>query len=482
MEKEQYNLFQTNSTQIPNIYFDLQSNYTTNTSSGTTVDMNPNQITDKCQNFESGGGLNPSPTVPTDEQPIYNIYVNGNPDYNNFVYRYATSSNDDNMSDYTEPVKNQLKYLTCQVLKNKNKKFDTSNFTLKGGTQEFISNWGFPITAIVVVVWCLFSFYFHILKHSNLFFDKFKFGKMNFGSKNWKLWLIIAISIIILLIIGLSSSFFVYGSDNSGDTNLLFYEKVNDGDDVEKGIIASKWGFLGFLMLVFFFYYLSMLQGVKIPQRILFGISSVVIIIGICLLFNFNNFTDQSVAVDNNDYNTGKNIYQSIFDGIKENFTFILGLLFISIISYIVVLKLETSTNSIIHLVILLLSSFAFFLPLLILLFEVSFAIVNPTWAILSIVIFRFVFYIVSYILRTFVGDSGPVVKILTILYEYPESYIKKIFRPSSGAAIPATDYPKNNPSGMPWNVTSINIIKIIMIIVSMFTTLPSTYFTRSIP
>jgi len=113
MEKEQYNLFQTSSTQIPNIYFDLQSNYTVNTSSGTTVDMNPNHITDKCKNFESGGGLDPSPTVPTDEQSIHNIYVNRNPDYNNFVYRYATSSNDDNMSDYTEPVKNQLKYLTC---------------------------------------------------------------------------------------------------------------------------------------------------------------------------------------------------------------------------------------------------------------------------------------------------------------------------------------------------------------------------------
>lgn len=481
MEKEQYNLFKTGSTQIPNIYFDLQSNYTSNTTSGTTIDMNPNQITDKCKNFAAGGGLNPSLNVPTDEKPIHDIYVGGNSDYNNFIYKYATSSDDDNMNDYTEPVKNQLKYLTCQVLKNKNKKFDTSNFTLEGGTQEFISNWGAPSAAIVIIVWCLFSFYIHIFKHSNLFFDKFKFGMIDFGNKNWKLYLMIAISVIILLIIGLSSSFFVSSSDDSGDTNLLFYEKINDKGNIEEGILISKWGFLGFLMLVFVLYYLSMFQSINISQRILFGVSSVVIIIGICLLFNYNNFTNQSIAVDNNDYNTGKNIYQSIFSGIKENFSYILGLLFLSVISYIVVLKFGSSSNNIIHLVVLLLSSFAFFLPLLILLFEVSFAIVNPTWAILSIVIFRFAFYIISYILRTFVGDSGPIVKILTILYEYPQSYIEKIFRPSSGSAIPVTDYPKNNPSGMPWNTTSINIIKIIMIITTMFTSIPTTYFTRSL-
>jgi hypothetical protein len=51
-----------------------------------------------------------------------------------------------------------------------------------------------------------------------------------------------------------------------------------------------------------------------------------------------------------------------------------------------------------------------------------------------------------------------------------------------SGKGIPE-NFPKTNPSGMPWNLASITIIKIIVLIFSFFDVDTSnTYFTRMIP
>lgn len=480
MEKEQYNLFRKDYTEIPNVYFDLQKNYSSASKDTPTIDMNPNKISEQCSNIPN----NPLSASVTTNDVNYNFYVNNNGNFNNFVYKYATGEESMN---FDEPVKNQLEYLGCQIFKNKNKKFDTNNFTYSQFTFDKIAS----IIAIIVVIWCLSSYFIHVFKgRTNNFFDKFK----NIKTKNLSITKKIGSLIILIIITGGILAWITFSSNmttptvdlcnNVIDGNIVFYNNNNSNDaDVQNSINTSKVGFFLFLLLIFSIYFGS--QYFIKHSGVVYLICTVIFIIGIILLFCFNNIQDQSINVEENDYNTGKEIYQSILNGIKQNFKYIIILLVIALISYIALIafnkNIETRSNWGILIPIVLLSSFAFFLPILILLFELCFAIVNPLGFGLSIVIMRFILYIISYILGTFATSAKFTPKLLSVLFEYPESYMDKFVSPSTIPNIASTNYPKNNPSGMPWNTLSMNISKIIVGIISLFSVpnLNQTYFGR---
>jgi hypothetical protein len=484
MEKEQYNLFRKDYTEIPNIYFDLQKKYTA-ASDTPTIDMNPNKISQQCSSIPN----NPLSGNGNTNDKNYDFYVNKNGGFNNFVYNYATG---EESMDFNEPVKNQLKYLGCQIFKNKNKKFDTNNYSSSKFTFDRVASG----IAMAVVVWCLFSYFMHVFKGgTNNFFEKFNItntSKLLLKERIGSLIILILITGGILAWITLSSNMTIPTvndpSNNVIDDNIVFYNNNNSNDaDVQKSVNISKWGFFSFLLLMFSIYYVSQYLGIH--SGVVYVICTICFIIGIILLFCYNNIQDQSIHVEDNDYNTGKNIYQSILDGIKQNFKYIIALLSISLISYIALIAFNTKIKGInnwgILIPIVLLSSFAYFLPIMILLFELCFAFVNPLGFGISIIVMRFVLYIISYILGTFVSGKSFTPKLLSVLFEYPESYMDKLVSPSTKPNIASTNYPKNNPSGMPWNTLSMNISKIAVGIMSMpkgklkVQNLNQTYFGR---
>ena len=81
MEKEQNFLFKKDNTEIPNIYFSSNSTYS---NAETSIDMNPNIISNQCKNSNFTTGLT---SIGNTSDPNYNDYVNNNEKFNNFIYK-----------------------------------------------------------------------------------------------------------------------------------------------------------------------------------------------------------------------------------------------------------------------------------------------------------------------------------------------------------------------------------------------------------
>ena len=154
-------------------------------------------------------------------------------------------------------------------------------------------------------------------------------------------------------------------------------------------------------MIIFGIYFLKLTGKIELSNRWFFGVSSILLIIGLVVLFIYNNLDTQYVTADSNLYNTSKNIYQNILNGVKSNFTYIILILLLSVISYVLVLKFKGVSQPILKFIIILLSSFAYFLPLLIFIFEIILAIIYPIPFILIITIFRALFYLISYVIKS---------------------------------------------------------------------------------
>ena len=141
MEREQSFLFNKEQTEIPNIYFSKTGNYS---SSQQSTDMNPNIIADQCKNI-TGDGI--TGDIPSND-PNYDSYINNNTNFNNFVYNYSIGKPNTTSYSNKKIVKDQLDYLTCQLLKSKNKEFDTSNYTLS--TIDLLKNIG-PMSLAILI-------------------------------------------------------------------------------------------------------------------------------------------------------------------------------------------------------------------------------------------------------------------------------------------------------------------------------------------
>ena len=464
MEKEQNFLFKKDNTEIPNIYFSSNSTYS---NAETSIDMNPNIISNQCKNSNFTTGLTSTGNT---SDPNYSDYINNNENFNNFIYKYATG--DESMSSFSEPVKNQLKYLGCQIFKNKNREFDTSNFTLS--TTDLIQSVGPIIIAVIIFVWLIIQYLMFIFKSDSPFFKNFEFSGFNGGKYCWKYILMFIISCVVISSLGSVLGNIDKGTDSS--ENIIFYESIENEDlnyDISSYIKSSKWIFLAYLMIIFGIYFLKLTGKIGLSNRWFFGVSSILLIIGLVILFIYNNLDTQYVTADSNLYNTSKNIYQNILNGVKSNFTYIILILLLSVISYVLVLKFKGVNQPILKFLIILLSSFAYFLPLLIFIFEIILAIIYPIPFILIIVIFRALFYLISYIIKSV--NIPQVTTLLAMLFEFPKDYFDKM----RNGGVP-DKFPKNNPTGMPWNLTSISIIKLILFIANITgIETENTYFNR---
>ena len=476
MEKVQYNLFRDDKTEIPNIYFDIENSYLSNNL--LTNELNPNTIKHICKNdmFSNTEGLDAEYNN-QDNDSEYNNYINNNK-YNNFIYKYITNQDTslNNIEDKTQ--KDQLQYLTCELLKIKNKKFDTNNFILNNNS-SFLNDdsisIGLIIVSVIIVIYILIYFIIKISKENDLFFKKFKKfnGIVSHDEPKFKklAYFFLYLCIITLILVAIFEYFNRNSqnlSNNKDTSSILFYDEQVEDDNYKSVIDGTKIYFILSFLLIFTLY--SILQ-IFIPisnfDKANIGIyicSFIILVITICTVLSVNIYENQVNLTTDNLYNTGKNIYQNIINGIKENFGYIILLLFLSIISYISVLFIPDSFRSrpLFKFLIILFSSFGYFLPLFIIFFEFSFAILYSSYFILSIILFRVVFYMISYILKVINKNTNFSIEFLSVLFEYPKEYFEKLF---SKSTIAANDFPKNNPSGMPWNLTSINIIKLLVFI-----------------
>lgn len=479
MEREQSFLFNKEQTEIPNIYFSKNGNYS---SSQQSTDMNPNIIADQCKNI-SGDGI--SGDTPSND-PNYDSYINNNANFNNFVYNYAIGK--PNTSSYSDEkiVKDQLNYLTCQLLKSKNKEFDTSNYTLS--TTDLLTNILPIILAIFILIWLISSYFIFIFKKKSLFYNNFEFSKFE-GTP-----LLIILKILLLMIVvsgiigGMSILLGQINTNTDSSNNILFYESIENENikyDVDDYMNKAKTGFcvlIGLIFFIFFLKYINIFNFKTSSNRVFFGIILFIMIVGLILLFLYNNLDTQIISTEENEYNTTQNVYQNLLDGVKSNFTFIIALLGISIISYILILKLKSSKKSekgFWQLVTILLGSFAYILPLLITIGEGSFAMLYPIPFILGIILSRSLLYCITFLLKKIMPGSKKIKEVFAVIYELPVEYFEKMF---SGKGVP-DKFPMTNPSGMPWNLVSITVIKIIVLICSLLgVDTSNTYFTRMIP
>ena len=95
--------------------------------------------------------------------------------------------------------------------------------------------------------------------------------------------------------------------------------------------------------------------------------------------------------------------------------------------------------------------------------FELSFAFTYPNIFITILFVLRFVTYMFSFIIKEishYKGWTPPtkIIQLLSLLYNYPEDYFKKLF---NVAPVGRLNYPATLPSGMPWNLSSIIILKL---------------------
>lgn len=474
MEREQSFLFNKDKTEIPNIYFSKNGNYSSSQESN---DMNPNIIADQCKNITGDGITGDTPS----NDPNYDSYINNNANFNNFVYNYAIGK----PISYSDKkiVKDQLDYLTCQLLKSKNKEFDTSNYTLS--TTNFLQNAGPIILAVFILIWLLISYFKFIFKENSSFYENFNnIGNFSFKKDWWKfLIIIIAVGGIIG---GLSQLLGNITTKTDTSNNILFYESIENENikyPVDEYMNKAKTGFcilLGIIFLIFFTKYL--IPKVENKNRIFFGLTLFIMIVGLILLFLYNNLNTQIVNTEENEYNTTTNIYQNLLDGVRSNFIFIIALLLFSIISYVFILLLKSNKSISIfkNMIKLFFGSFAYILPLLITIGEGSYAMLFPISFILTVILSRGILYSITYILKIFIPKGGDKINnALAVIYELPVEYFKKMFERDG---IP-DKFPISNPSGMPWNLASITVIKIIILVCSLLgVDTSNTYFTRMLP
>lgn len=475
MEREQSFLFNKDKTEIPNIYFSKNGNYSSSQESN---DMNPNIIADQCKNITGDGITGDTPS----NDPNYDSYINKNANFNNFIYNYAIGK--PNTSSYSNKkfVKDQLDYLTCQLLKSKNKEFDTSNYTLS--TSNFLQNVGPIVLAVFILIWLLISYFKFIFKENSSFYENFKSPDFSFKNDWWK-FLIMFIAVC-GIISGLSQLLGNITTKTDTSNNILFYESIENEDinyDVDEYMNKAKTGFcilLGVIFLIFFIKYL--IPGDDTKNRMFFGLILFIMIVGLILLFLYNNLDTQVISTEDNENNTTTNIYQNLLDGVRSNFIFIIALLLLSIISYVLILLLISKNVDIdfIKMIKIFLGSFAYILPLLITIGEGSFAILYPIPFILTVILSRCLLYGITYILKIFIPKGGNKInEAFAVIYELPVEYFEKMF---AGKGIP-NGFPISNPSGMPWNLASITVIKIIILVCSLLgVDTSNTYFTRMLP
>ena len=460
---QQYDLYNNNIKSVPNIYFlgtSDDNNY--DTSDQIQSYINPNSIKNNCQTQAS----NQSSFLINSSNDTDENLMTRESNYNNFLWKYATNRLDDdttvNLSstktttygEIQEGAKNQLEYLGCQVLKDSNKIYDQSGMSLFKIDQKTGAMW----IALIIFVFLNFSFI------AKSFFKKKSsfitlFSEISTKIKGNKIAIIGAI-ISALIISGalIGGAIPVSGNEeNKKGTDFLLFNSfsvniTNNGYEIATMICV-------FICVVIIFFLFTFCYG-EWTNKWAKYFALFLPLFGIALIYAVNYSENNSIAknftVTDSTTNTCKNISEKDTDNTR-----IVGYLFVfylvSLILYIGLIgfnKNNTNFSGGKGFGAGFLYMFAIITPLLLLMFECTFALLQPILYFFVIILIRISIYLFS----LFGKSKAP--KLTAVLFNYPESYFDKMLDDRI-----KINYPTTLPSGASWNTVSILIFKIVFLI-----------------
>lgn len=413
-----------------------------------------------------------------------------------FIYDLATNNLSNNTEinydegtkkwgDLNKNVKKQLKYLGCQVLKDRTSFVKQNNNLLdKLSTTEGAAK----AISIFIVFWILTPF---ILKNivspliniakGNDNKLKYSFGTFynSIDSISQKLTTKKTIIFTILIFVVISIIIFigsiVYLSQIKSKPyqniyigkfkNIFFNHKQKDNNNETKlnyDNLSSNFFIVLLFVIVFISILVLLLCFPKLANEhkakiIFISLIYVIALIYFILLIISPKILSTNVEIDEKlDYNTGTNILQE--NKISNKNIFILLLIFTvcSFIVYIIYFKFFKKTTPWWSSFLL---PFVFLFPFFLFFFELSFAITSPVVYLIVFIGIRAVLYLLAFIAKfTNISSASP---ILSILFNKSENYFRTLLA-KNGTKYPMTNYPKTLPSGMSWNLISTFILKII--------------------
>lgn len=462
---QQYNLYNNNIKSVPNIYFlGTSKDNQYDTSNQTQNYINPNSIKNNCQNQASNQS---SFLINSSNDEDENLMTREN-NYNNFLWRYATNRLNDNTtvklsdnkttsySEIQEGAKNQLEYLGCQVLKDSNKIYDQSGMSLYKIDQKT----GAMGIALIIFIALNFSFIAKSFFNEKSSFITL-FSKMS-EKINCKIVGIIGFSIAALFIGCLLCWLAVPVSGNENEKkgiNYLLFNNIDSEDITAPGLKITTCLIILVLLIIITIIFTFRKIYHKISDKVKYCALFIPLFV-IALVYTINYTANSSIAkhftVSDSTTNTCKNIEETETDNTR-----IVGYLFlfyfISLIGYFALVGFNKNNLT------FPLGSKGFFggvcymfgilTPLLLLMFECSFALLQPILYFFVIILIRISVYLFSLVNKS---------KITAVLFNYPESYFDKM--KDSSIKI---NYPTTLPSGASWNTVSILIFKIVFLIVN---------------
>jgi hypothetical protein len=473
--RPQYDLYNNNTTSIPNIYFLSSSEQNYDRSSDPQDYINPVSIKNNCSNQNDGLNLIDSTN---DEDELLMTRGNG---YNNFLWKYATnqltantaineSSNSvSTYSDIKTGAKNQLEYLGCQVLKNSNKIYDKnslSSFKIDQTTGPWVA-------AVLAFIALNATFFVRSFCNSKSSWTNFyeKIGKMfsdNLGSGGSKIGMIIWLFVCFLIVGGilfygsLSNYFYTDESNGLGTDYKIFTNDVSGNTSSTSGLSSATAVIIFAVMILFVILFVFKFYSKFSDKGKMAAYSLPILLIVAIYAANYlgSNVVSRwfTVSEPSPKTNTCKNINEQSYDNTKV-ISFLLVLYVICILFYFGLLILSkggTSPSLGKMAAMMFLYPFAIILPLVLFMFEFSFAMLQPIIYFITIIVIRIAIYLFS-----FIGKSA-MPKITAVLFNYPESYFRKM----SDENI-KINYPTTLPSGASWNTISVLILKIFYLIFS---------------
>ena len=462
---QQYDLYNNNTSSVPNIYFLGTSEDNQYDSSNQTQNyINPNSIKNNCANQASNQSsylINPS-----DESDEIRMTRDNN--YDNFLWRYATNRLNDNTSvnlsnnnkttygQIQEGAKNQLEYLGCQVLKESNKIYDQNNSSLTKIDQK---TWILLYSSIVFVILNLSFIIKSFFREKSSFITLFSDISRKINGNYVALFGAILSSIIIaggLIFSGIPTR----GNDENkeGSDYLLFnsFSPNSLSNDMSVGIGTI----IVIIVLIISILLIFNLRGWynNLPK----GWKSACLVIPLALIiavYIVNYLVSTSIArfftVSNSTTNTCKNITENDTDNTKIIWR-LLTIYLVTLIFYFWLIglnKKNTSFTGFKSIGVGFLNMFGIITPLILLVFECSFAILQPIIYFFVIIVIRILVYLFSFVKKS---------KVTAVLFNYPVSYFNKM--KDSNIKI---NYPTTLPSGASWNTVSILIFKLFFLFVN---------------
>jgi hypothetical protein len=467
--RPQYDVYNNNTVSVPNMYFLANEEANYNASSAPQDYVNPISIKNNCATQAQSNSYLIDPSNEEDE-----IAMTGGNNYNNFLWKYATNRLDDNTeikqssnstSTYgqiNDSAKNQLEYLGCQVLKNTNKIYDKNGISLTR-----IDQVPWPRVAAFLAFFALnFSFIAKSIGQKSSWIKLFTdiSTKVNVSSRSDKIKFVIIVSVMLLVPIlvlyygSMSNYIFTNTNEQTGD-GYTIYDNDDENNNASVGennagltvstILIISFSLIALVVLISFFHrpnwaWRSRSAAFGLPLLCIMGI------------YMGNYFSTSTISrwfsAEDSSTNTCKNINEESYDTTKV-IPFLLILYVVCLLFYfgLVIVNKSATFNPVGT---ALLAPLAVIVPLLIVMFEFTFSMLEPILYLFVVVFIRIAVYLLGLVSKS---------RVTAVLFNYPTAYFDKL----KGDPV-QMNYPTTLPSGASWNTISILILKIFYLIFSL--------------